>query len=232
MELHLVDILIIAIYLVAMIIAGSYMSGKASVDLDSYFLGGKKIPWYYLSISTAGGMFDISGTMWLVYITFVYGMKSVFIPWIWPLFNQIFLMVYLAAWLRRSNVLTGAEWITTRFNQDTTGGRLAHLVTVLFSIVSIIGFLSYGFVGIGKFAKIFLPWDWSPHVYGIIITVVTGIYVVRGGMFGVILTDVLQYILMTISALIIAYIAMSKVSPDMLAAVTPKGWSNIFSAGI
>ncbi len=227
MELHFIDVTIIIIYLIAMIIAGSYMSGKASVDLDAYFLGGKKIPWYYLSVSNAGGMFDISGTMWLVYITFVYGMKSVFIPWIWPLFNQIFLMVYLAAWLRRSNVLTGAEWITTRFAQDTTGGKLAHLVTVIFSIVSIIGFLSYGFVGIGKFAKIFLPWDLSPHVYGIIITVATGIYVVKGGMFGVILTDVLQYILMTVSAVIIAVIAMSKVSPDMLAAVTPSGWNNI-----
>ncbi len=159
MELHLLDIAVIVLYLIVMIVAGSYMSRKASVDLDSYFLGSKKIPWYYLSVSNVGGMFDISGTMWLVYITFVYGMKSVFIPWIWPLFNQIFLMVYLAAWLRRSNVLTGAEWITTRFDHETNGGKLAHLITVIFSIVSIIGFLSYGFVGIGKFTKIFLPWD-------------------------------------------------------------------------
>ena len=227
MEIHLIDLSIIVIYLIAMIIAGSYMSRRASKDLNSYFLGGKKIPWYFLSISTAGGMFDISGTMWLVYLAFVYGLKSVYIPWIWPLFNQIFLMVYLAAWLRRSNVLTGAEWITTRFDQDTTGGKLSHLVTVTFSIVSIIGFLSYGFVGIGKFAKIFLPWELSPHVYGIIITVATGIYVVRGGMFGVILTDVLQYILMTVSALIITVIAMANISPEMLAAVTPDGWENI-----
>ena len=64
-------------------------------------------------------------------------------------------------------------------------------------------------------------------MYAIIITVATGIYVVRGGMFGVILTDVLQYVLMTISALIIAVIAMSRISPGMLAAVTPKGWDNI-----
>lgn len=203
------------------------MSRKASIDLDSYFLGSKKIPWYFLSVSNAGGMFDISGTMWLVYILFVYGMKSVFIPWIWPLFNQIFLMVYLAVWLRRSNVLTGAEWISTRFDQKTTGGRFAHLVTVIFSVVSIIGFLSYGFVGIGKFAKIFLPWDWSPEVYAVIITIATGIYVIRGGMFGVIVTDVLQYILMTISGIIIAVIAMNQVSPDMLAAVVPNGWENI-----
>lgn len=203
------------------------MNRRASKDLDSYFLGGKSIPWYYLGLSNAGGMFDISGTMWLVYILFVYGMKSVYIPWIWPLFNQIFLMVYLAAWLRKSNVLTGAEWITTRFDQHTAGGRLAHIVTVAFSIVSIIGFLSYGFIGIGKFSAIFLPWGWSPHVYGIIITLATGIYVVGGGMFGVVLTDVLQYILMTIASVIIAVIAMMYVSPDMLAEVTPPGWQNI-----
>ncbi len=227
MQLQIIDIAILILYLIGMIVAGSYMSGKASKDLNSYFLGSKTIPWYYLSVSNAGGMFDISGTMWLVYILFVYGMKSVFIPWVWPLFNQIFLMVYLAAWLRRSNVLTGAEWIATRFDQETNGGRLAHMVTVIFSVISIIGFLSYGFVGIGKFAKIFLPWDWSPEVYAIIITIATGIYVIRGGMFGVVLTDVLQYILMTISGIIIAVIAMNKVSPQMIVSVVPDGWQNI-----
>ncbi|AFN74532.1 Na+/solute symporter [Melioribacter roseus P3M-2] len=227
MNLHIVDVSIIVVYLIAMVIAGSYMNRRASKDLDAYFLGGKTIPWYYLSLSNAGGMFDVSGTMWLVYIMFVYGMKSVFIPWIWPLFNQIFMMVYLAIWLRRSNVLTGAEWITTRFDQDTTGGKLAHSVIVIFSIVSVIGFLSYGFVGVGKFAKIFLPWDWHPHVYAIIITLLTGIYVVNGGMFGVVVTDVMQYVLMTVASVIIAIIAMNQVTPEMIAAVTPKGWDNI-----
>jgi solute:Na+ symporter, SSS family len=228
MRLHHIDIAIVIAYLLVIIAAGSLMSRRASEDLNAYFLGGKKIPWYILSISNSGGMFDISGTMWLVTIAFVYGMQSVFIPWIWPLFNQIFLMVYLAAWIRRSNVMTGAEWITTRFDQETNGGRLAHLVTVLFSVVSIIGFLSYAFVGVGKFSAIFLPWDWSPHLYAIIVTVATGVYVVYGGMFGVVVTDVLQYILMTVSAVIIAVIAMSRVSPELLASVTPEGWENMW----
>ncbi|MFH0991809.1 MAG: hypothetical protein V1799_17515 [bacterium] len=138
------------------------------------------------------------------------------------------MMVYIAIWLRRSNAMTGAEWITTRFDQETTGGKLAHLVVVIFSIISIIGFLSYGFVGIGKFANIFMPWDWSPHVYATIITLMTGIYVVHGGMFGVVLTDILQYILMTISAIVIVVIAMSNVSPEMIAAATPAGWGSIW----
>ena len=47
-------------------------------------------------------------------------------------------------------------------------------------------------------------------------------------MFGIVLTDILQYMLMTISAVIIAVIAMTRVSSDMLAAVTPAGWENIW----
>jgi len=228
MQLHIIDILIIALYLLVLVGAGIYMSKFASKDMNAYFLGSNKIPWWALSVSNAGGMFDITGTMWLVYLAFVYGMKSVYIPWIWPFFNQIFMMIYLAAWIRRSNVLTGAEWITTRFGQNNAGGKMAHLIVVIFSTISIIGFLSYGFVGIGKFAKIFMPWDLSPHVYATIITVITGIYVVGGGMFGVVVTDIIQYVLMLISAVIIAILAMSKVSPELLATVTPEGWQNMW----
>jgi hypothetical protein len=61
-------------------------------------------------------MFDIAGTMWLVYIMFVYGMKSIWIPWVWPVFNQVFLMVYLEL-ASPLNAMTGAEWIETRFGR-------------------------------------------------------------------------------------------------------------------
>lgn len=227
MKLHFIDIAIVIAYLLIMIAVGAAVAGRAGKNLNSYFLGDNKIPWYALSFSNAGGMFDIAGTMWLVYLAFIYGMKSAFIPWLWPFFNQIFMMIYLAAWLRRSNAMTGAEWIATRFDQHSSGGHLAHLVVVLFSTVSIVGFLAYGFVGIGKFADIFLPWGWHPHIYATIITVITAIYVVQGGFWGVIITDIIQYALMILSAVVIAVIAMMKVSPDMLAAVTPEGWKEI-----
>ncbi len=77
-------------------------------------------------------MFDISGTMWLVTLAFVYGIKSIWIPWLWPVFNQIFLMVFLSAWLRRSNVTTGAQWIETRFGKGK-GSSLSHGIVVVFA---------------------------------------------------------------------------------------------------
>ena len=96
MTLHSIDIAIILVYLAVMVIAGVLTSRMASKSLDAYFLGDRKIPWYALSLSNAGGMFDISGTMWLVTLAFVYGLKIAFIPWLWPFFNQIIMMIYLA----------------------------------------------------------------------------------------------------------------------------------------
>jgi len=227
MQLHAIDITIILAYLVTVILIGFFLSRRASQNLDSYFLGGKKLPWYMLGVSNASGMFDITGTMWLVYLCFVYGLKSVWIPWLWPIFNQIFLMIYLSTWLRRSNVLTGAEWIQTRFGTDR-GSELSHISVVVFALVSVIGFLSYAFKGIGKFSAVFLPWDLSPDTYAIIFMSITTIYVVLGGMFSVVLTDLVQFVVLTITSLIIGIIAISKVSPEMLNAVIPEGWKNIF----
>jgi len=115
MTLHWLDITIIIAYLVGVSLIGVLLRRRASRSLNSYLLGGNELPWYFLGLSNASGMFDISGTMWLVTIMFVYGLKSAWLPWLWPTFNQIFLMVFLSAWLRRSNVTTGAQWIETRF---------------------------------------------------------------------------------------------------------------------
>src|SRR5579872_5510207 len=153
MKLHSFDLAIIVIYFVAVILIGLRVSRRGAKDLDSYFLGGKSLPWYLLGVSDASGMFDISGTMWLVYILFVYGLKSLWLPWLWPVFNQIFLMIFLSSWLRKSNVLTGAEWIQTRFGRGH-GANLAHLSVIFFALVNVIGMLAYAFKGIGKFAVV------------------------------------------------------------------------------
>ncbi|MFT5757616.1 MAG: SSS family solute:Na+ symporter [Alteromonadaceae bacterium] len=226
MTLHPLDLIIIALYLVSTLAIGFYLSKRASKNLDSYFLGGKKIPWWVLGVSNASGMFDIAGTMWLVSMFFVYGMKSAWLPWIWPIFNQVFLMVYLSSWLRRSNVMTGAEWLKTRFGTGR-GAELCHIAVVIFAVISAIGFISYAFKGIGKFAVIFFPWDLSPDTYAIIIFTITTLYVVKGGMYSVVFTELLQFVIMTIAAIAVGIIAMNMVSTEALNAVIPAGWKDL-----
>ena len=229
MNLHGIDLSIIVAYIVVTLVIGFWIAHRASKSLRSYFLGGNEIPWYLLGVSNASGMFDISGTMWLVYLLFVYGLKSIWIPWLWPVFNQIFLMVFLSVWLRRSGVMTGAEWIKFRFG-ESRGAHLAHISVVVFALLNVIAFLAYAYIGIGKFAATFLPWQLSADparnvtYYGLLIVALTTLYVVKGGMYSVVFTEVLQAVLKTVACIWVAVIAMQRVTPEMIAAVTPAGW--------
>jgi Na+/proline symporter len=227
LTLHAIDVAIILAYLLTSVLVGYWVSHRASRDTRAYFLGGNTLPWYLLGVSNASGMFDIAGTMWLVYLLFIYGLKSIWIPWLWPVFNQIFLMVFLSAWLRRSNVTTGAEWIRTRFG-DTRGAQLSHLIVVIYALMSVIGFLTYGFKGIGKFATEFLPWHLSANQYALILMAITTFYVVKGGMFSVVITEVLQFCILSVASLAVGWIAISRVSPEALHRVVPAGWDQIF----
>ncbi|MCB9219635.1 MAG: Na+:solute symporter [Ignavibacteriales bacterium] len=238
MQLHFIDVLIIIFYLLATIFIGSFLSKTASKNMGSYFLGGNSLPWYMLGLSNASGMFDISGTMWLVTLAFVYGLKSIWIPWLWPVFNQIFLMVFLSAWLRRSNVTTGAQWIETRFGKGN-GSSLSHGIVVVFALISGLGFLAYGFIGLGKFMEIFIPWEYVnqflnlnisaeyvPHLYGIVFTMFAVFYTVLGGMTSIVWADVLQYTIMTIASVAIGIIAFNAVGLHGLN--VPDNWMNPF----
>ena len=236
MGLEILDFIIILSYFILVLIVGFMLSSKARKNLDQYFLGGNKIKWYLLGLSNASGMFDISGVMWTVTILFIYGLKSAWIPWLWPVWNQVFVMVFLAVWIRRSNVMTGASWILTRFSG--AGGQLSKNIIIVFAVVSAIGFVAYFFEGIGKFCNSILPWDLafssdlisisSENMYALIIVGITTVYTLRGGMMSVVATEVFQYVIMTISSIIIAVIAYNAVTYDQISNVVPGGWENLF----
>ncbi len=225
--LHPIDLAIIVVYGLIVVVAGVMLSRRAAANMDNYFLGGRNIPWYLLGISNASGMFDITGTMWAVMLLFIYGPKSLWIPWVWPTFNQIFMMIFLAAWLRRSGVLTGAEWLRTRFGEGR-GLALAHISVVIFALVAVVAFIAMAFVGVGKFAAVMLPWGFEPETYALSIMSITAIYVVLGGMYSVVLTDVLQFALLTIASVMVGVIAMNQTTTAGIAAATPENWGNLW----
>jgi SSS family solute:Na+ symporter len=239
MKLQLIDISILVLYLATMIFIGFWYRKKAKQNKESYMLGGKSLPWYKLGLSDASDMFDISGTMWMVALCFVYGLKSIWIPWLWPVFNQVFMMMFLSKWLRRSNANTGAEWLQTRFGLTGKGVKASHIVVIAFALLSCFGFLAYGFIGLGKFMEIFIPWDvvkgyvpfnvpaaYVPHVYGIVFTLFAMFYSILGGMHSIVLGDMIKYAIMTVACIAIAVIAMTHLNGHTLN--VPKGWDNPF----
>ena len=236
MYLSGLDYAIIIAYFLIVLGVGLWISKLARNNLDQYFLGGNKIKWYFLGLSNASGMFDISGVMWTVTLLFVYGLKSAWIPWLWPVWNQVFVMIFLAVWIRRSNVMTGASWILTRFSGR--GGMLSKNIIIVFAVIGAIGFIAYFFEGIGKFCATILPWDLSfqnqiftissENVYALIIVGITTLYTLRGGMMSVVATEVFQYIIMTISSIAIAMIAFNAVGNSDIMEVVPEGWDKMF----
>lgn len=226
MDLHAFDIAVLVLYLTGMIALGFLVERRARRGIDDYFLGGHAMPWWMLSISNAASMFDLSGTMWLVSLLYLYGVKSVFLPWQWPVFNQIFLMIYMSAWLRRSGVMTGAEWIALRFGKDR-GAKISRLSVVAFAVISVIGFTAYAFVGLVKFAEVFVPQTVSPVAFATGIVAVTTLYTVVGGLISVVATDLVQYVIMVACSLALGAIAMAEVSPEMIAAAVPAGWDDL-----
>ncbi len=222
-----------------MLVIGWVLRKKARLTKESYLLGGKSLPWYMLGLSDASDMFDISGTMWMVALCFVYGMKSIWIPWLWPVFNQVFMMMFLSKWLRRSNATTGAEWLATRFGGTGAGVKASHGIVVAFALLSCFGFLAYGFIGLGKFIEIFVPWSevhqyvpfnvsakYVPHFYGIVFTLFAMFYSILGGMHSIVLGDVIKYLIMTVACISIAFIAVHRLQGHTLN--VPNGWMDPF----
>jgi SSS family solute:Na+ symporter len=239
MKLHLIDVLILSAYLATMIFLGFWLRKKAGQNKDSYLMGGKSLPWYMLGLSDASDMFDISGTMWMVALCFVYGFKSIWIPWLWPVFNQVFMMMFLSKWLRRSNANTGAEWLKTRFGNKGKGVNASHIIVIAFALIGCLGFMAYGFIGLGKFVEIFIPWDlvkgyvpfeiapeYVPHFYGIVFTLIATFYSILGGMHSIVLGDVIKYMVMIVACLAVGVIAWQHMEGHTLN--TPGGWNNPF----
>ena len=236
--MSIIDISIIVIYVLLTLFVGIWVSKRASKGLKSYFLGGNDIKWYFLGLSNGSGMFDVSGTAWMVGILFLYGVKSFMFMWLWPVWNQVFIMMFLAVWIRRSNIMTGSEWILTRFG-DGRAGRASHSIVAVFAVVAAIGFIAYFFEGIGKFMTVILPWDmvlqvgqsvWltSEQSYALIIIFLTTIYTVKGGMFSVVATEVLQYGIMVVAGLLVAGYAFIQYSDIEINAIISDEWKNVF----
>ncbi|MHC4643664.1 MAG: sodium:solute symporter family transporter [Planctomycetota bacterium] len=230
-----IDYGIVVLYFSVVIGLGFWYRRRASKSLGAYFLGGKSIHWLALAMSGSVSNFDITGTMWIISILFVLGMKSMWHHWMWGFLMGAFFMSYMGKWVRRSNVMTAAEWMKTRFGTDT-GGRLARTAYALMAVLTLASFVGYAYQGIGKFASVYIPLEsltqytsapwlqnllttYEPDVLAVMIIGITTLYVILGGLYSVVVTDVIQTIILTVGSIFIAYIAWSK--------LTPEGWSSL-----
>jgi len=229
-RLSTIDIVIVIAYLAVVVTLGTVMKRRAAKNIGSYFLGGRELPWWALAMSGSSSYFDITGTMWIVSLFVVMGLKGFWVQWIWGFIIPVFYMVYMGKWIRRSGVMTGSEWMETRFGSGKAG-EAARASYTLYAVLTITAFLAYGATGMGKFGSVYLPFN--EHVCAALIIGITGIYVIAGGFHGVVMVEIFQTVVLSVGAILIACLGFAHVSPHALSAanvargVSPDVWGSL-----
>lgn len=226
MSLHAIDIAIVAVYLALVIAIGFIVKRKSAAGIESYFLGNRQLPWWMLAMSGSSSYFDITGTMWIVSLFVMLGLRGMWIQFVWGFVIAAFNMAFMGKWIRRSGVLTGAEWMVKRFGSGRQGD-LARLSYTIYAIVTISALLGYTAVGMGKFGTVFLGID-NPHICAALIIGVTGLYVVVGGFRGLTIVEFFQTIILTTGAIMIAYLGWAAFRTTNMAAPPPADWYSIW----
>jgi len=225
MELHPIDLAIIGLYFVANALIGFYVHKKATRQADSYFLADRNVPWWMLGLSGCSSYIDIGGTMALVGAMFYLGLKSIWMTHIfWGWLIICFYMAFQAKYIRRSGVMTFAEWNKTRFG-DTRDAEHARIAAATFLLVLMVFNLMFMAVGTGKFAEEFLPftrWQSALIVFGVV-----GIYVTLGGFVGVIITDVFQTMLIAFGAVYLTGMVFQGGLENTFLATKDPAWSSL-----
>jgi len=224
MQLSVIDQLIVVLYLATIMGIGFAMKRKAAKGMSSYFLGGRQLPWWALAMSGSSSYFDITGTMWIVSTFIALGLKGMWVHMLWGFPITAFYLAFMGKWIRRSDAMTGAEWMKTRFGSGRAGD-IARLSYTIFAILTITALLGYGAIGMGKFGAIFLPF--SPTTCAFLILGITGAYVVLGGFHGIVRVEILQTIVLSAGAIAFAVIGYQHFNAAEFATKVPEGWGNI-----
>ncbi len=224
MQLSAIDQIIVVLYLATIMAIGFAMKRKAAKGMSSYFLGGRQLPWWALAMSGSSSYFDITGTMWIVSTFIALGLKGMWVHMLWGFPITAFYLAYMGKWIRRSDAMTGAEWMKTRFGSGKAGD-IARFSYTLFAILTITALLGYGAIGMGKFGSIFLPF--SPTACAFIILGITGAYVVLGGFHGIVRVEIIQTIVLSTGAIIFSILGFMHFNGADFAAKIPATWGEI-----
>ncbi len=213
------DFGIVIIYIAAMVIVGLVMQKRASAGIDSYFLGGRKIPWWVLGSSGMASNLDISGTMINTAFIFALGACGMFIEIRGGVtLIMAFLMIFQGKWNRRAEVMTLAEWMHFRFGKDRQGD-VARLIAAISILIVTIAMITYFAIGSGKFVAEFLqipgflglePQFWAATL----MIILAMVYTVASGLYGVVWTDVFQGVLIFGTIIYICILASGYALPE------------------
>lgn len=206
-QLVLVDYAIIAVYIIASFAIGNYYMRRAGSSLDEYFLSGRKTPWWLIAVSMAATNYSIDYPLAICKLVAKYGVMGTWYVWSLTM-SAIATTFFFSRLWRRARVVTDAEVIKYRYSGNV-GNTLRIFKSIYFGVIINCFVLGWVFRALTKVTTVLTPWnEWYVLIFAVVVTV---IYTISGGLSAVIMTDFIQYIIIIVGAVALAWYGVAHV---------------------
>jgi len=232
------DWAVVAVFMLVILGVGFVFSKKASADMSSFFLSGRNLPWWLAGTSILATSFASDTPLHVTRVIREDGLGGVWFYWS-GIFTHLIVTFYFARMWRRSGVVTDAEMIELRYagkNAALLRGLLGSVRGLLFEGLT----LAWVILGMTKVVVVVLglPAETQLPVLGavdtgvfvvVVLLVMVLVYSVTAGLWGVVVTDFIEFIVAMGGAILLAVISFQKAGGSAgLEAKLPPGTLDFF----
>lgn len=202
--LETADYVVIAFYLVLSVGIGMMFTRRGTKNAESYFVGGRGMPWWLIGISLAAACFAADTPLWIGDLIYRRGLEATWLHWATGIGFAFYVFVIAPLW-RRSHIITDLEFLELRYS-----GRAARwlrgLNSLYFSLVFNVMMMGVSTLSITKILQHTTGMD-----KGVCVAVaVSGalLYCAISGLWGVAAADFLQFFVTWIGSVVLAWFAV------------------------
>jgi SSS family solute:Na+ symporter len=214
------DFIVIFIFS-AFILGIGLLFSRTGVNMKSFFAGGAAVPWFIGGLSLFMSFFSAGTFVAWGSVAYKYGWVSITIQWTMA-FGALVAALFIAPLWKRTGNLTAAEYIKERL-----GPRVQKLYIYIFMGVSLFikGAVLYPVAKLVS-TSLGFPLAETTIVLGMIMIA----YTAAGGLWAVMVTDILQFVVLTAAVLIILPLALTKVGgADLFVAKAPENFFSVLN---
>ncbi len=197
--MHIIDILIFCIYLIAMLGVGVFFM-KKNKTTDDYYVGGRKLNSLHIGLSVVatdvGGGFSI-GLGGLGFTMGLSGSWLLFTGLMGAWLSGVLLIPKVADLAREKGFLSFPQFLEYKYNKTVA------LVAGVISAIGYLGFTSSQILAGAKLASSTFP-ELSMNLALLVMGTIAVVYTVLGGLKAVIYTDTIQWIVLMVGLIFVA----------------------------
>ncbi|MFP5262893.1 MAG: sodium:solute symporter family protein [Blastocatellia bacterium] len=226
MKLTAIDWAIISAYFVLSLAIGLYYTRRASRSVDEYFLSDRSMPWWLAGTSMVATTFAADTPL---AVTEMVARNGVAGNWLWwsLLASGMLTVFFFARLWRRAEVMTDVEFVELRYSGRAAAFLRGFRALYLGLPVNLI---IMGWVNLGM-AKVLGGTLGIAKLHALALCLgITFLYSILSGLWGVVVTDAVQFVIAMAGSIALAFFALGAVGgidglKAQLASVTPPGGS-------